>query len=579
MFQAPARQSTDISRTGNRPSLSSPRQSLAGGRPSLNISRRKSSNQEVSPIERSSSAPPVPSFAATQDGTREPSAIAESNDSTPSMGVVDTGPPPLEYSLRIRKWSILLFWSLVFLDSVAMPIALYFGLFYGTHLSHNAVFSISTGALGCVSIVEYFLRFWRLWKKGSTCRAIGARRAYLDWFHWNYSFAWMIIMIELIVGTVPTEPPIRLLSMPVPTLTFAFGVELLIVDVARLLGMRAPFRISSLPQGAPLRPGIYSIIEDIVAVDGSGGTEFRERFNARYNASHYFRQMLHRLTLFWAIPACLVAGATTAIIFTVSKDVAYVLGWTLPFASVYVMSIGIGQKIVQKSEQLLHNDLNNSTQTFGQDSADLWHEYDFSFAPQGSIDSAVEDFPGLSTSQSSFFHFEPTDFPYPVNADFGCSNSLFPLFNVEFTNSMPFTYGTSDHVSDAITPASEPASSHSFEPKDLETSLTFLLPTDTSPLLSQPTTPLTTSAISSSSDPTANPSKKRALSPGTEAQADRRRRNNAAAAKYRQKKVDRIAELEQALEEAAKEKDSLKLQLAEKNGEVEVLRRLLSQKA
>ena len=135
----------------------------------------------------------------------------------------------------------------------------------------------------------------------------------------------MIIMIELIVGTIPTEPPIRLLSMPVPTLTFAFGVELLIVDVARLFGLRAPFRISSLPKGAPLRPGIYSIIEDVVAVDGSGGTEFRERLNARYNASHYFRQMLHRITLFWALPACLVAAATTAIIFTVSKDVAYVV--------------------------------------------------------------------------------------------------------------------------------------------------------------------------------------------------------------------------------------------------------------
>ncbi|KAL9096167.1 MAG: hypothetical protein Q9165_001690 [Trypethelium subeluteriae] len=120
--------------------------------------------------------------------------------------------------------------------------------------------------------------------------------------------------------------------MPVPTLTFAFGVELLIVDAARLMGLRAPFRISSLPQGAPLRPGIYSIIEDIIAVDGSGGTEFRERFNARYNASHDFRQMLHRLTLFWAVPACLIAGATTAVIFTAPKDVAYVIGWTVPFA-------------------------------------------------------------------------------------------------------------------------------------------------------------------------------------------------------------------------------------------------------
>ncbi|KAK5279673.1 hypothetical protein LTR16_007482, partial [Cryomyces antarcticus] len=174
-----------------------------------------------------------------------------------------------------------------------MPIALYFGLFYGTSLSHNAVFSISTAALGGVSIIEYFLRFWRLWKKGSTCRVVGAHRAYLDWFHWNFSFA----------GTIPEEPPIRLLAMPVSSLVFAFGVELLVVDVCRLLGVRAPVRVSSLKRGEPLRPGIYSIIEDVVAVDGSGGTAFRERLNARYEASHYFRQMLHRLTLFWAIAA------------------------------------------------------------------------------------------------------------------------------------------------------------------------------------------------------------------------------------------------------------------------------------
>lgn len=88
-------------------------------------------------------------------------------------------PPPLEYSLRPRWKSLLFFWSLVFLDVVCMPIVLYFSLWYATSLSHNAVFSISTGALGSVSMFEYFLRFWKLWKKGSDCRVIGARRYYV----------------------------------------------------------------------------------------------------------------------------------------------------------------------------------------------------------------------------------------------------------------------------------------------------------------------------------------------------------------------------------------------------------------
>lgn len=108
-------------------------------------------------------------------------------------------PPALNYSLWDRKWFIALFWGLILIDVIAQPIALYFGLWYGTSLSPNAVFSIITAALGGVSIFEYFVRFWRLWKKNSTCRVIGARRMYLDWFHWNFSLGWIIIMIELIV--------------------------------------------------------------------------------------------------------------------------------------------------------------------------------------------------------------------------------------------------------------------------------------------------------------------------------------------------------------------------------------------
>lgn len=110
----------------------------------------------------------------------------------------------------------------------------------------------------------------------------------------------------------------------------AFGIQMLIIDILRYFGYKAPMRISSLPRGTTLRPGIYSIIEDICAVDGSGGTEFRQRLNLRYLSSHYFRQMLHRLTLFWAIGGICAAAATTAMIFTINKDAAYVVCLDLP---------------------------------------------------------------------------------------------------------------------------------------------------------------------------------------------------------------------------------------------------------
>ena len=113
--------------------------------------------------------------------------------------------------------------------------------------------------------------------------------------------------------------------MPVPSMVFAFGCELLLIDGMRYAKVLSPVRISSLPRGVPLRPGIYSIIEDVVAVDGSGGTEFRQRLNLRYQASHYFRQMLHRLTLFWAAGSCGIAVVSTVLIFTLGRDAAYVV--------------------------------------------------------------------------------------------------------------------------------------------------------------------------------------------------------------------------------------------------------------
>lgn len=120
--------------------------------------------------------------------------------------------------------------------------------------------------------------------------------------------------------------------MPATTMLFTFGTELLLVDTLRLFRVPAPMRMSSVPKGAQLRPCIYTMIEDVVAVDGSGGTAFREALNRRYEASHVFRTMLRRLGVFWAVGAEAMAVVCTILIFTVSDDVAFTIGWSVPFA-------------------------------------------------------------------------------------------------------------------------------------------------------------------------------------------------------------------------------------------------------
>lgn len=119
--------------------------------------------------------------------------------------------------------------------------------------------------------------------------------------------------------------------MPVSTMCFFFGTELMIADTLRLFNVPSPVRISSMPRGAQIRPCLYSLVEDVCAVDGGGGQEFRERLNARYEASHVFRAMLRRLGVFWSVGAQAIATLTTVLVFTLEEDPAYIVGWTLPF--------------------------------------------------------------------------------------------------------------------------------------------------------------------------------------------------------------------------------------------------------
>lgn len=127
--------------------------------------------------------------------------------------------------------------------------------------------------------------------------------------------------------------------MPAASMLYAFGVELMVVDIMRYFHYPAPVRLSSVPKGAQLRPCVYSFVEDVCAVDGGGGTEFREALNRRYEASHIFRAMLRRLGVFWAIGANTTAVVCTILIFTINKEAAYVIGWSVPFiwAGVWVL--------------------------------------------------------------------------------------------------------------------------------------------------------------------------------------------------------------------------------------------------
>ena len=104
------------------------------------------------------------------------------------------------------------------------------------------------------------------------------------------------------------------------------GIELLLLDLLRLAGVKAPVRLSSTPRRGKMRAVIYLIIEDVKAVDGGGGTAYRERPNRRYEASVHFRRLLHFPSIFWSVAAVLVGSTTAFLILSTKRSIGYMVG-------------------------------------------------------------------------------------------------------------------------------------------------------------------------------------------------------------------------------------------------------------
>lgn len=99
---------------------------------------------------------------------------------------------------------------------------------------------------------------------------------------------------------------------------------------------------------------------------------------------------------------------------------------------------------------------------------------------------------------------------------------------------------------------------------------------------SQPSTSTTSPSTSTSTTPPSAPapksdagSRKRPREDEDSDAAIKRHRNTLAARKYRQKRLDRIKELEDALEEMTRDRDDLRIKLARQEAETEALKSMM----
>ncbi|PHH65912.1 hypothetical protein CDD81_860 [Ophiocordyceps australis] len=244
--------------------------------------------------------------------------------------------PQLPFTWRHgrRRWRLIMFAFIVFVDASAMPIALYYGMYYSGHVEGFIIFAVVTSIWGGPTYLELAVRTLRLIRKERFYRPLGTdNRWCFDMLTWVSVLTTVVVTALFIVGSAPHEVWLRVLCMPAPAILYCVGGSMAAITLFHAMDWPAPFRISSTPRGGRVHAAVYYFIEDVVAVNAGAGRPYREALAARYRASPHFRRMLHVQSLFWSIPALVLAVPLTviAVISPVPATAAYGVCWAVPF--------------------------------------------------------------------------------------------------------------------------------------------------------------------------------------------------------------------------------------------------------
>jgi hypothetical protein len=120
-------------------------------------------------------------------------------------------------------------------------------------------------------------------------------------------------------------------SLPAALLMFFLATLTALSLILNHLNIKLPFRFGSLASGNVVRPAIYYIVEDVVAVDGNGGFYYREAWTERYESSSVFRIMIWNLSVVWMVAFYGFALIFATLVFALPWQAVYAVGWAGPF--------------------------------------------------------------------------------------------------------------------------------------------------------------------------------------------------------------------------------------------------------
>lgn len=248
----------------------------------------------------------------------------------PFSGHDDFALPQIPYSLRTRKLAITIIWIIILLDSVILPLALFFILKYAAHWSDIKNLAISNGVFGFCAFIQYALRMYRLLRPSPEYRPLGTGRWALDMYQYQFTTGFIAITLLLSFATGPQN--LRLIALAPTILPAMCGPQFLFSCICHKRRWRIPVNFSSTPRGSIAPPAVFTVVEDVIAVDAARGREFRAAWGRRYEASPGFRRMMYRLTVFWGWGCVGCVVVTVGVVWGVGdRYVAFAVGWVAPF--------------------------------------------------------------------------------------------------------------------------------------------------------------------------------------------------------------------------------------------------------
>ena len=287
-------------------------------------------------------------------------------------------PPPLPTPTKTRKILLRIGLTASAFDLCILPITFFYSLSYGSSLSNRngtsralpgtkdafsadwallQVFIVIACLFCMMTFAHYTHRCLRLSLKcSSRYGPIGWKRKWrlvrpdsyilessnnlqLEFTNVNFAICATIFETVLFIGTWPKNPTIRMCAMVSSIICYYTGIIFLVTAYLTHRQYRLPFNMSSTPKGSPWPPALLAILEDTGAIEARCEVAHREAVMRRYKCSPLFRTMLLRLTWLWGFGLVSIATVTTILIAVLEENIAFGVGWGLPYIWVAIFGI------------------------------------------------------------------------------------------------------------------------------------------------------------------------------------------------------------------------------------------------